>query len=233
MTAGSATLTSASGPFKVSDLGKAIIVGGAGASGAVLQSTIASFISASQVSLANSATTTTSSAGVLWGTDNRAAIQSSISASGGETIAWAAPGSYMVTCPGSGNPALNLYTFGATLMGASGHGGTDVGQMPSVQILGSGCPIVQVDANGVGLEGVLIRDPIGNASTVGLQIGPVNNSTPFSTFTIAGNSIICQKSDGTKCYVGDRGQHPFRAARDGVGQYHRGLGHRHQSRLGK
>ncbi len=202
MTAGSATPTSASGPFKVSDLGKAIIVGGAGASGAVLQSTIASFISASQVSLANSATTTTSSAGVLWGTDNRAAIQSSISASGSETIAWAAPGSYMVTCPGSGNPAINLYTFGATLMGASGHGGTDVGQMPSVQILGSGCPIVQVDANGVGLEGVMIRDPIGNASTVGLQIGPVNNSTPFSTFTIAGNSIVCQKSDGTKCYVG-------------------------------
>ena len=30
-----------------------------------------------------------------------------------------------------------------------------------------------MDANGVGLEGVLIRDPIGNASTVGLQIGPV------------------------------------------------------------
>ena len=44
MTSGSATLTSASGPFKVSDLGEAIIVGGAGASGAVLQSTIASFI---------------------------------------------------------------------------------------------------------------------------------------------------------------------------------------------
>jgi hypothetical protein len=30
----------------------------------------------------------------------------------------------------------------------------------------------------------------------------VNNPTPLSTFTIAGNSIICQKSNGTKCYVG-------------------------------
>ncbi len=202
MTSGSPALTCASGPFKVSDLGKAIIVGGAGASGAVLQSTISNFISPSQVSLAASASTTTSGAGVLWGTDNRAAIQSALAGSSSETIAWAAPGSYMVTCPGSGNPAINLYTFGATLMGASGHGGTDVGQMPGVQILGSGCPLVQVDANGVGLEGVLIRDPIGSASTVGLQIGPANNPTPFSTFTIAGNSIICQKSDGTKCYVG-------------------------------
>ena len=202
MTSGSPTLTSASGPFKVSDLGKAIIVGGAGASGAVLQSTIANFISPSQVSLANSAATTTSSAGVLWGTDNRAAIQSAIAGSGAETIDWAAPGSYLVTCPGSGNPAINLYTYGATLSGASGLGGTDIGQMPSVQILGSGCPIVQIDANGVGLEGVLIRDPIGSPSTVGLQIGPVGNPTPFSTFTVAGNSIVCQKSDGTKCYVG-------------------------------
>ena len=202
MTAGSHTLTSASGAFKVTDLGKAIIVGGAGASGGLLQTTIATFISSTQLSLTAAATTGTSGAGVLWGTDNRAAIQSAITASGSETIAWAAPGNYMVTCPGSGNPALNLFTFGATLMGAGGHGGTDVGQLPSVQILGSGCPLVQINANGVGLEGVLIRDPIGNASTVGLQIGPVANPTPLSSFTIARNSIVCQKSDGTKCYVG-------------------------------
>ena len=202
MTSGSPLLTSASGPFKVSDLGKAIIVGGAGASGAVLQSTISTFTSASQVSLAASASTTTSAAGLLWGTDNRAAIQSALAGSGSETIDWAAPGSYMVTCPGSGNPAINLYTVGATLMGPSGHGGTDVGQMPGVQILGSGCPIVQVSANGVGLEGVLIRDPIGNASTVGLQIGAVNNPTPLSTFSIERNSIVCQESNGVKCYLG-------------------------------
>jgi hypothetical protein len=202
MTSGSPTLTSASAPFKVSDLGKAIIVGGAGASGAVLQTTIANFISPSQVSLSASAAATTSSAGVLWGTDNRAAIQSAISGSNSETIAWAAPGSYLVTCPGSGNPAINLYTFGASLNGASGLGGTDIGQMPGVQILGSGCPLVQIAANGVGLQGMLIRDPIGSASTVGLQIGPVNNTVPFSTFTVAGNSVICQKSDGTKCYLG-------------------------------
>lgn len=202
MTAGSATLTSASAPFKVTDLGKAIIVGGAGASGALLQSTIASYISPSQVSLTASASTTTSAAGVLWGTDNRAAIQSAITANGAETIAWAAPGDYMVTCPGSGNPALNLYTFGASMVGASGHGGTDIGQLPSVQILGSGCPLVQIAANGVSVERMLIRDPIGNASTVGLQIGPVGNPTPFSTFSVSGNSIVCQKSNGTKCYTG-------------------------------
>jgi hypothetical protein len=202
MTAGAATLTSASAPFKLTDVGKAIIVGGAGASGGLLQSTIANYISPSQVSLTVSASTSTSAAGVLWGTDNRAAIQSAIAANGGETIAWAAPGDYMVTCPGSGNPALNLYTFGASMVGASGHGGTDIGQLPSVQILGSGCPLVQIAANGVSVERMLIRDPIGNASTVGLQIGPVGNPTPFSTFTVAGNSIVCQKSNGTKCYTG-------------------------------
>ena len=202
MTAGSPTLTSASAPFHVTDLGKAIIVGGAGASGGLLQTTIATFLSSTQVSLTNSASTTTSSAGVLWGTDNRTAIQSAITASGNETIIWAAPGNYMVTCPGSGNPAVNLFNFGATLMGASGNAGTDIGQLPSVQILGSGCPLVQINADGVGIEGVAIRDPIGNASTIALQIGPPSNPNPLSTFTIARDSIVCQKSNGTKCYVG-------------------------------
>ena len=83
----------------------------------------------------------------------------------------------MVTCPGSGNPALNLYTFGATMMGASGHGGTDIG--PDAER----CRFSAPDARwfksppmAFGFEGVLIRDPIGNASTVGLQIGPVEQS---------------------------------------------------------
>jgi hypothetical protein len=202
MTAGSPHLTSASGAFKASDLGKAIIVGGAGASGGLLQTTIASFISSTQVSLTASASTTTSGAGVLWGTDNRAAIQTAVAGTGSETVSWAAPGEYMVTCPGSGNPAINLSTFGATLAGAGGHAGTDIGQLPAVQILGAGCPIVQIDANGVTVEGVLIRDPIGSPATVGLQIGPVNNPNPLSTFTVARNSLVCQKSNGTKCYTG-------------------------------
>jgi hypothetical protein len=71
-----------------------------------------------------------------------------------------------------------------------------------VQILGSGCPLVQINADGVGIEGVAIRDPIGNASTIALQIGPPSNPNPLSTFTIARDSIVCQKSNGTKCYVG-------------------------------
>jgi hypothetical protein len=202
MTAGSPTLTSASAPFKVTDLGKAIIVGGAGTSGGLLQTTIASYISPSQVSLTNSASTTASACSILWGTDNRTAIQSAITASGNETVLWASPGSYMVTCPGSGNPAINLFNFGTTLMGASGNGGTDIGELPSVQILGSGCPLVQINADGVGIEGVAIRDPIGNASTIALQIGPPSNPNPLSTFTIARDSFVCQKSNGTKCYIG-------------------------------
>jgi hypothetical protein len=200
--AASHLLTGSSAPFKFTDVGKSIIIGGAGVSGAVLQTTISSFTSSSQVTLAAAAGTTVSGAAMLWGTDNRIAIQAALSPSTNETITWASPGKYMVTCPGSGNPAINISTFGASLQGASGLAGTDIGQMPGVQILGSGCPIVQVNANGAGLEGVTIRDPIGSSSTIALQIGPVSNPNPLSTFSIEKNSIVCQKSNGAKCYIG-------------------------------
>jgi len=202
ITAASHLLTSSSAPFKFTDVGKSIIIGGAGVSGAVLQTTISGFTSSSQVTLAAAAGTTVSAAGLLWGTDNRLAIQTALSPSTNQTISWLSPGNYMVTCPGSGNPAINISTFGATLQGPSGLAGTDIGQMPGVQILGSGCPIVEITANGAGVEGVTLRDPIGSSSTIALQIGPVSNPSPLSTFSIEKNSIVCQRSNGAKCYIG-------------------------------
>lgn len=70
MTAGSASLTSASAAFAASDVGKYIVVKGVGAAGVPLISTISAFVSATQVTLANAASTTVSGARVAYGTDD-------------------------------------------------------------------------------------------------------------------------------------------------------------------
>ena len=63
MTSGSAVLTSSTqGQFSAGDVGQAVTVSGAGASGATLTSTIASYQSATQVTLAATASTTVSAA---------------------------------------------------------------------------------------------------------------------------------------------------------------------------
>jgi|SRR5579883_1585876 len=67
MASGNATLTCAtSTPFNSVDVGRAIIVRGAGASGADLVTTISTFTDTGHVVLAATASTTVSSAGVLW-----------------------------------------------------------------------------------------------------------------------------------------------------------------------
>jgi hypothetical protein len=71
ITASDATLTSASNPFTSGDVGRAIIVRGAGTSGADLVTTIASFTNSGSVELTDNAATTVTGAGVLW--DARAA----------------------------------------------------------------------------------------------------------------------------------------------------------------
>lgn len=86
---GTDLLTSTSAPFAAGDVGKSIVVAGAGAAGAKLRTTIASFVSEAQVTLANAAATTVTSAGVVFGTDCSAALQAafdSIGASGGGTV---------------------------------------------------------------------------------------------------------------------------------------------------
>jgi len=81
MTSGQATLTSASGLFKKTDVGKAVMVKGALTSGATtLVTTIVSWQSATQVTLNASATNTVTGALVLWATDDTAALQATINA---------------------------------------------------------------------------------------------------------------------------------------------------------
>ncbi len=71
ITSGAAILTSATGAFTAGDQGRAIIVRGAGASGADLVTTILTYTNATTVTLNTNAGTTVTGAGVLW--DSRAA----------------------------------------------------------------------------------------------------------------------------------------------------------------
>lgn len=80
MTISSATFTSATANFSAADVGKAIMVRGATASGNVLLTTISAYVSPTQVTLAVAAGTTVSAAYASYGTDDTAAINSAVSA---------------------------------------------------------------------------------------------------------------------------------------------------------
>lgn len=83
ITSGMNTLTcTTSAPFTAADVGKSILVVHAGsATVGTLVTTIATYISATQVTLTANAVTTVASAGlVMWGTDDTAAIQAAVNA---------------------------------------------------------------------------------------------------------------------------------------------------------
>jgi hypothetical protein len=82
MTAASATLACAtSTPFTADDVGKAISVKGAGASGVTtLVTTIAGFTDAGHVTLTDTAATSITGAIVIWGTDDTDAINAAVDA---------------------------------------------------------------------------------------------------------------------------------------------------------
>lgn len=76
VSATSTTLTSATGLFVSEDVGKTVIVNGAGAAGVDLVTTIAAYVSATQITLTAAASTTVSVAKVAWGGDDTAALNS-------------------------------------------------------------------------------------------------------------------------------------------------------------
>lgn len=82
MTTGSTTLTSASNPFVVGDVGKSISVSGAAAAGGMLYTTIAGYVSAGQVTLTapNASGGNISGKTVSWGTDNTTAFTNAFTA---------------------------------------------------------------------------------------------------------------------------------------------------------
>jgi hypothetical protein len=78
ITATDATLTAPALTFDLEDVGKTIVVVGAGAAGANLYTTIASFTSATEVELDDTAGTTVASGRIIFGTDDTAAIQAAL-----------------------------------------------------------------------------------------------------------------------------------------------------------
>ena len=69
MNGGSATLTNASKPWQVEDVGKFVTVNGAGAAGEPLNSLIETFINPGEIQLRDAAQTTVAGAQVTWGAD--------------------------------------------------------------------------------------------------------------------------------------------------------------------
>jgi len=101
ITATSATFTSSTANFTAADIGKYIAVGGAGAAGAELITTISGFTNSTTVTLTASAGTTVTDARYRYGTNNTAAIQNAINslADSSAGTLYFHPGKYFVTDP--------------------------------------------------------------------------------------------------------------------------------------
>jgi hypothetical protein len=80
MSAGSATLTSATAGFTAEDVGKKIAVTGAGVAGATLTGTIATRVSATEITISATASTTVLGMTVAYGSDDTTAIQNALNA---------------------------------------------------------------------------------------------------------------------------------------------------------
>ncbi|SIS72952.1 right-handed parallel beta-helix repeat-containing protein [Insolitispirillum peregrinum] len=98
MTAGSPVLTASDTVFSADDVGKLVVVNGAGANGAPLYSTITGCSSEMMVSLASAAGTSVRNAEATYGTDQHAAIQSACTATCGGAI-FIPAGIYMLSAP--------------------------------------------------------------------------------------------------------------------------------------
>lgn len=99
ITSGQNTVTSATAAFTAGDVGKVAVFDGAAAAGAVLATTIASYVSPTQVTLtANAATTVAANGNFFCATDDATAINNALTdaaATGG--IVWTPPGLYGIT----------------------------------------------------------------------------------------------------------------------------------------
>jgi hypothetical protein len=165
MSSASAVLTSASGKFVSTDVGKVIMVKGAGATGVqTLVTTIASYQSATQVTLtlANASGGAVSGALVMWATDDTAAIQAAVNAA----LTYAtAHGSAVVSVPiGSGL----FYGIGGALKTGSptlGNAQITLGA-PVATSANKVCLTIEGVGNGAGLQHWQQNNPQLNGSTL-------------------------------------------------------------------
>ncbi len=126
ISAGSNALTATGAAFTAADVGKLILVPGAGTTGAVLKTTIAAFTNATHVTLAANASTTLSAAAtnILYGTDDHSAIVSAQASavSAGNGLFWPS-GNYLTSLILSlGNDHTRHVNFGGVTITFTGSG---------------------------------------------------------------------------------------------------------------
>jgi hypothetical protein len=148
MTAASNVFTSASASFTAADVGKLIVVMGAGAlNGAVgvpLPGTIAGFTSATQVTLSASAVTTVAGATATYGTDDLAKNQAMINACAPGQTAFLPYGIYM-------------------------HSG-ELSVTTPIRLTGDGATIVTTNSAAINFQNTYITAASGSSTTIGLEI---------------------------------------------------------------
>ena len=120
ISSGTTAFAATSATFASTDVGKVITVQGAGASGAVLSTTISGYTDSTHVTLANAAGTTVSGAAFAFGTDDTAAIVAAITAAGARGSVYAPPGIYMVRGSQNSNGPIVVTSAGG-LIGAGGN----------------------------------------------------------------------------------------------------------------
>lgn len=191
------TFTSASAGFSSStDVGKTIVIAGAGAAGVTLRTTIASVTNATTVVLAASASTSVAGANWSFSTDNRAALLSAFGAATTGTIVVfppAASGYYGVVNPNSSGELLNLLP-GTHLIGY----GAKV-QLDGSITVGGGVFNMGGNADGT-IEGFDISESPALATTLGFSaIGiarKVSDNTLSSRSRVINNYIHGFKTVG-------------------------------------
>lgn len=174
ITASSAVFTdTTNAPFAATDVGKLITIVGAAASGADLSTTIATFTSASSVTLTAGATTTVSGATYRYASDDSTAINAAITAaavSGGNVFIPA--GSYglgatvtptnSVGIDGAGPGLTNLVPFGTTCA--------------ITKIATSGAPLTNARISRLSIDGAAQVGPY-STGTKGVYIQYTSNCT--------------------------------------------------------
>lgn len=192
MTSASATLTSASANFQPGDVGKAVLVKGAGTFGVTtLVTTISARVSATQVTLASVAAFSVTSALVMWASDDSAEVQAAINAATAYAVAHGAATVYF--------PAPSGRFYG--IAGALVTGGSTKG---NAQLT---LPIVATTGN----KAVLTFEGPGDGAAVQhweQTVPQLSGATlvSFGAFASSGAQIASINAAGNACVLGGPSQ---------------------------
>lgn len=216
ITSGTATLTVAGAGFTAADVGKYIEVAGAGAAGALLCTTIAAWISATQVTLAANAGTTVAAAAVLFATNDTAAINLALAQ--GRTIY--APGldpdagsvpqlPYICDYIELDNGGGLIGEYGQTLFKQRGGANQDFVRLASVNVSNWRLAGLMLDGNGgVNTTGCGINI-VGPTASVGaynpqVSVDPYFSMADLLVFNTAGDGLRMAgaAADGTAMRAG-------------------------------